>query len=119
MGKQEYGRLMSSGTLAIGGTVAGLLGGQPLFNPVTGASFDTIHGAALIGTFTSTVPGDAGNGRVFLPVYSPTTVTLTATVQNGFTPPHPSSRFDIPVGRRVPLRGRTKVLVLTAIAGTR
>ena len=79
MGKQEYGRLISSGTIVVGGTVAGLLGGQPLFNPVNGASFDTIHSATLIGTFTSTVPGDAGNGRVFLPAYSPTTVTLTAT----------------------------------------
>ncbi|HEX5222972.1 MAG TPA: immunoglobulin domain-containing protein, partial [Verrucomicrobiae bacterium] len=76
-----FGRINLAGTASLGGNLGvELLGG---FIPASSATYQVMSYAVLAGAFTNYDGLNAGFGRTFTPVYTPTNLTLQASATNG------------------------------------
>ena len=84
-GPGSYGRVSVTGTASVNGGLGALL--LTGYIPDVGQSFPVMTAGTLAGTFTNTAGLNVGFGRVLLPVYSATNLTLQAAVTNGVNNP--------------------------------
>jgi len=86
-GDSNFGRINLTGTASLAGKLAArLLNG---YVPATNRTFQVMSYGVVAGTFTDYSGLDVGSGRAFLPVYTPTSLTLQTYATNSTVNPTP------------------------------